>query len=121
LGILQDTLLATLLPAFQPRLRVRERQHPKPYWVDPGLARAAKRQLSPPAAEERGSLWEGLILTVLREQSDLFEEISIWSPVQARKTEVDFLLAARKGIPRGGSQDSLGLFARAVFGVARHS
>jgi predicted AAA+ superfamily ATPase len=99
LGILQDTLLATLLPAFEPRLRVRERQHPKLYWVDPGLARAAKRQLSPPAAEERGSLLEGLVLTVLRahnEQSDLFEEISYWAPVQARQTEVDFLLRRGK-------------------------
>src|SRR5579875_356961 len=32
LKILQDTLLATLLPAFEPRLRVRERRHPKLYW-----------------------------------------------------------------------------------------
>jgi uncharacterized protein len=39
IDILQDTLLATLLPAFEPRLRVRERRHPKLYWVDPGLVR----------------------------------------------------------------------------------
>jgi hypothetical protein len=38
---------------------VRERQHPKLFWVDPGLARAAKRQLGPVAAEERGPLLEG--------------------------------------------------------------
>jgi len=94
-GILQDTLLATLLTAFEPRLRVRERRHPKLYWVDPGLARAAKRQLGPVGAEERGALLEGWIFTVLRahnEQSSLFEEISYWAPVQARQTEVDFLL-----------------------------
>jgi uncharacterized protein len=35
LGILQDTLVATLLPAFEAKLRVRERQHPKLYWVVP--------------------------------------------------------------------------------------
>ncbi len=95
IGILQDTLLATLLPAFEARLRVRERRHPKLYWVDPGLVRAAKRQLGPVAAEERGALLEGWILTVLRahnEASDLFEEICYWAPVQARQTEVDFLL-----------------------------
>lgn len=95
LNILQDTLLATLLPAFEPRLRVRERQHPKLYWVDPGLARATKRQLGPVGAEERGPLFEGWILTVLRahnEQSELFEEIAYWAPAQARQTEVDFLL-----------------------------
>lgn len=95
LGILQDTLLATLLPAFEPRLRARERRHPKLYWVDPGLARAAKRQLGPVGAEERGPLLEGWVLTVLRahnERSRLFDEISYWAPLQARQTEVDFLL-----------------------------
>ena len=77
LGILQDTLVATLLPAFEAKLRVRERQHPKLYWVDPGLARAAKRQLGPVAAEERGPLLEGLVLTILRAHngdSNLFDE-----------------------------------------------
>src|SRR5207245_6503882 len=59
LGILQDTLLATLLPAYEPRLRVRERKHPKLYWVDAGIVRAAKHQLGPVAAEERGPLFEG--------------------------------------------------------------
>ena len=95
LDILQDTLLATLLPAFEPRLRVRERRHPKLYWVDPGLVRAAKHQLGPVGVEERGSLLEGWILTVLRahnEGGDLFEEIAYWAPVQAGQTEVDFLL-----------------------------
>jgi len=74
---------------------VRERQHPKLYWVDPGLARATKRQLGPVGAEERGSLFEGWILSVLRahnELSDIFEEIAYWAPAQARQTEVDFLL-----------------------------
>lgn len=97
--ILEDTLLAALLPAFEPRLRVRERRHPKLYWVDPGLVRAAKHQLGPVGAEERGALLEGWILTVLRahnEPSDLFEEISYWAPVQARETEVDFLLRRGK-------------------------
>jgi predicted AAA+ superfamily ATPase len=95
LDILQDTLLATLLPAFEPRLRVRERRHPKLYWVDPGLVRAAKHQLGPLVIEERGPLLEGWVLTVLRahnERRELFEEIAYWAPVQARQTEVDFLL-----------------------------
>jgi len=95
LGMLEDTLLATRLPAFEPRLRVRERRHPKLYWVDPGLVRAAKRQLGPVGAEERGALLEGWILTLLRahnERSLLFEEVTYWAPLQARQTEVDFLL-----------------------------
>jgi predicted AAA+ superfamily ATPase len=95
LDILEDTLLASRVPAFEARLRVRERKHPKLYWVDPGLARAAKRQLGPLTAEERGPLLEGWVLTVLRahnEVSRLFEEIFYWAPAQARQTEVDFLL-----------------------------
>lgn len=95
LGILEDTLLVTSVPAFEARLRVRERRHPKIYWVDPGLVRAAKRQLGAVGAEERGPLLEGWVLTVLRahnRDADLFEEISYWAPAQARQTEVDFLL-----------------------------
>jgi uncharacterized protein len=95
LGILEDTLVATLVPAFEARLRARERQHPKLYWVDPGLVRAAKQQLGPVAAEERGPLLEGLVLTILRAHnadSALFDEGSYWAPAQARQTEVDFVL-----------------------------
>ena len=95
IDILQDTLLATILPGFEARLRVRERQHPKLYWIDSGVVRAAKRQLGAVGAEERGALLEGWILTVLRAhnaESNLFEDISYWAPAQARHTEVDFLL-----------------------------
>ena len=95
LAILQDTLVATILPAFEARLRARERQHPKLYWVDPGIVRAAKQQLGPVAAEERGPLFEGWVLTVLRahnQQSEVFQQIAYWAPAQARHTEVDFLL-----------------------------
>jgi predicted AAA+ superfamily ATPase len=99
IDILQDTLLATILPGFEARLRVRERQHPKLYWVDSGVVRAAKRQLGAVSAEERGALLEGWILTVLRAHnvdSNLFEDISYWAPAQARHTEVDFLLRRGK-------------------------
>ncbi len=99
LGILQDTLVATLLPAFEGRLRVRERQHPKLYWVDPGIVRAAKRDLGPVGAEERGPLLEGWALMVLRAHNaaaGLFDEIFYWAPAQARQTEVDFLLRRGK-------------------------
>ena len=84
LSVLEDTLLVTRLPAFEARLRVRERQHPKLYWVDAGVVRAAKQQLGPVSAEERGALLEGWLLTVLRahnEGSQLFEDISYGFPV----------------------------------------
>ena len=94
LDILDDTLLTFRLPAFEAKLRVRERRHPKLYWVDAGLVRAAKRFLGPVAPEERGALLEGWVLHLLRahgEETDLFEAIHYWRPHSAR-TEVDFLL-----------------------------
>jgi predicted AAA+ superfamily ATPase len=95
LDILEDTLLAYRLPAYEARLRVRERKHPKLYWVDPGIVRAMKKQLGPVSAEERGALLEGWVLTLLKayaEETPLFDEIFYWAPTQAKRVEVDFLL-----------------------------
>ena len=93
--ILEDTLLASRLRAYEARLRVRERKHPKLYWIDPGIVRAVKKQLDPPAAEERGHLIEGWIYMLLRcyaEERSLFDDVYYWAPAQARQLEVDFLL-----------------------------
>ena len=98
LDILEDTLLTFRLPAFQPRLRVRERRHPKLYWVDPGLVRAVKKLHGPISPEERGALLEGWILHLLRahgEQGELFDDLHYWAPHPPNRTEVDFLLRRR--------------------------
>ena len=103
LDILEDTLLAFRLPAFQPRLRVRERRHPKLYWVDPGLVRAVKKLHGPIAPEERGALLEGWVLHLLRAHAEvggLFDELHYWAPHPANRTEVDFLL--RRGSDLAG-------------------
>lgn len=95
LEVLEDTLLAHRLPAFEARLRTRERKHPKLYWIDPGLVRAARRQLGPVTGEEQGALFEGWVLSVLRayaEVGEVYEEIGYWAPLQARAREVDFVL-----------------------------
>ena len=95
LDVLEDTLLAFRLPAYEGKLRVRERKHPKLYWIDPGLVRAVKKQLTTLAHEEWGALLEGFVAVVLRaygEYGGLFDEIAYWSPADAAKTEVDFLL-----------------------------
>jgi predicted AAA+ superfamily ATPase len=94
--ILEDTLLARRLPAHTARLRVRERKHPKLYWVDPGVARAAKTAHGPLIPEERGALLEGFIHTLLvtyMAERDLAQELTYWSPAGSRQTEVDFLLS----------------------------
>ncbi|HSF16207.1 MAG TPA: DUF4143 domain-containing protein [Vicinamibacteria bacterium] len=100
LDILEDTLLTFRLPAYEAKLRVRERKHPKLYWVDSGLVRAIKKQFGRVAAEERGALLEGWILTLLRayaEERDLYDSIFYWSPTQASNVEVDFLLQRGRG------------------------
>jgi len=99
LDILEDSLVAFRLPAFEARLRVRERKHPKLYWIDPGLARAVKQQVGPLMAEERGPLLEGWVAVLLRiyaEYRELYEQCFYWSPTESHKTEVDFLLRRGK-------------------------
>jgi predicted AAA+ superfamily ATPase len=95
LDILEDTLLAFRLPAYAARMRVREKRHPKLYWIDAGIVRALKRQLSTPTSEERGVLFEGWIanlLRIYRDYRDLFDDWYYWAPAEAARTEVDFLL-----------------------------
>jgi uncharacterized protein len=95
LGVLEDTLLARRLPAYEARVRVRERKHPKLYWMDPGVVRAAKGVHGSVAPEEAGSLLEGWVHTLLRtymEERELAEEIAYWAPAESRRLEVDFLL-----------------------------
>lgn len=96
--ILEDTLVAFRLPAFEGKLRVRERRHPKLYWVDPGLVRAARKSLHLLSREEAGPLLEGWLAVLLRQQGEyhgLFDEIYYWAPADGA-FEVDFLLSRGK-------------------------
>ena len=95
IDILEDTLLLNKLPAYEARLRVRERKHPKIYWIDSGIVRAAKKQLGPLAIEEKGSLFEGYIYMCLKmkmEYESAFDEITYWASSTSKNIEVDFLL-----------------------------
>jgi uncharacterized protein len=83
LSILEDTLLSFSLRAYEGRLRVREKRHPKFYIVDPGLVRALKRTRGLLHAEETGILFEGLIIQMVRSYSTknpfLYDELYYWS------------------------------------------
>ena len=95
LEILEETLLCFQLPAYETRLRVRERKLPKWYWCDPGIVRAMKKVTTPPTPEERGVLFEGLIAQLIRSYTDyrnLCDECFYWGTVAQTQTEVDFLL-----------------------------
>ena len=98
LEILADTYLAWLLPAYEGKLRVKERRHPKLYWVDPGVVRAARREFHPPGEAERGPLFEGWVGTLLRAYGESgsalglgHDGLSHWAPSEG-DTEVDFLI-----------------------------
>jgi predicted AAA+ superfamily ATPase len=102
LGILADTHLAWLLPGFEARLRVKERRHPKLYFVDSGVVRAVKREFHPPTAAERGPLFEGWIGQLLRAYGEPasgsghpFDGLWYWAPTEGQ-IEVDFLIQAGK-------------------------
>jgi predicted AAA+ superfamily ATPase len=101
LQILEDTLFTFTVPAYEARLRVRERRHPKLYWVDPGLVRTVAGDRGPPDAETAGRLFEGWIAQLLRAYHDyrgLYDDVAYWAPAESRQTEVDFLL--RRGRER---------------------
>ncbi len=56
--ILEHTLLGFRLPAWRPGFKVREIAHPKFYWFDPGVARAAANYLS----QKTDPSWQGAAL-----------------------------------------------------------
>jgi predicted AAA+ superfamily ATPase len=96
LEILEDTLLAFRLSAFEARLRVRERRHPKLYWFDPGVVRAVAGRTGELHPEERGTLFEGwmaALLRAVRDYFEAFEDFYYWAPAGNGSVEVDFLLA----------------------------
>ncbi len=101
LEILEDTLLTLRLPAFDAKLRFRERALPKLYWVDCGLARAAMQSWGVPSREEAGRLFEGYVFTVLRAYNAyrrLYDGIFYWASSDSVAIEVDFVLVRGKEI-----------------------
>ena len=97
-SILTDTLLGHFLPAWQPRIKVREQAHPKFYWFDPGVARAAAGLHRDPADRTwLGFALETLIyheLRVYNETSRKHRPLSFYGT--ASGTEIDFVIETRK-------------------------
>ena len=95
LDILEETLLCFRLPAYEAKLRVRERKLPKWYWCDPGIVRAMKRATGPLVQEERGALFEGMVAQLLRAYRDYretFDDMYYWAPAGRSGMGVDFIL-----------------------------
>jgi uncharacterized protein len=98
LDILVDTHLAWFLSAYEGKLRVKEKKHPKFYWVDPGVVRAVKREFHPPTKLEQGPLLEGWVGSLLKAYGEpgcglglQHDELYYWAPTEG-ENEVDFLI-----------------------------
>jgi predicted AAA+ superfamily ATPase len=95
LDILEETLLCFRLPAYEAKLRVRERKLPKWYWCDPGIVRAMKRSTGITTPEEKGALFEGMVAQLIRAYSDyrgICDDMYYWAPAGRATTEVDFFI-----------------------------
>jgi len=100
-SILEDTLLGYFLPAYRPNVKVRERAHPKFYWFDPGVARAAAGLLYDPVDR----LWKGTAL-----ESLIYHELRVYNLTRGKNrsicfyrtgsgVEIDFIIEIRKRRP----------------------
>ncbi len=97
-SILEDTLLGQFLPAYRAQAKVREQTHPKFYWFDPGVARAAAGLLFDPLEK----IWKGTALETL-----VFHELRVYNTTQnknrsiafyrtASGSEIDFIIETKK-------------------------
>ncbi|MFH1672873.1 MAG: AAA family ATPase [Pseudomonadota bacterium] len=104
-SILEDTLLGYFLPAYRPKVKVREQTHPKFYWFDPGVARAAAGLLFEPIDR----LWKGTALENL-----IYHELRVYNLIQnknrpisfyrtASGVEIDFVIETRKQRPNSNA------------------
>lgn len=74
-SILEDTLVAFRLPAWRPGFKVREQTHPKLYWFDCGVARAAAGLLYQPVEKT----WLGWAL-----EAWILHELRAWTECNQR-------------------------------------
>ncbi len=100
-SVLVDTLMAHFLPPYRPGLKVREAAHPKFFWVDAGIARAAAGLLRDPVDR----IWKGMSLETL-----LFHELRVYNAAHGKHrpltfyrtpagSEIDFVIETQKQRP----------------------
>jgi predicted AAA+ superfamily ATPase len=99
-AILEDTLVGMRLPAWRPKIKIREPAHPKFYWFDPGVARAAAGLLGDPADSTwLGTALESHILHEVRaHNSYLLKNRPIFYYPASTNQEVDLIIETRKGL-----------------------
>jgi predicted AAA+ superfamily ATPase len=98
--ILEDTLLGFRLPAYRPGFRSKEAAHPKFYFFDAGVARAAAGWIRETMPEEwRGYSFETLVLGELRAfDSYRRKDRRIFHYSVSGAFDIDFLVETQKKI-----------------------
>lgn len=102
LSILEDTLIGIRLPGWRPGFKVRESAHPKFYWFDPGVARAAAGLLF----QTLDRTWLGWCL-----ETWVLHELRAWSHYNRlgygffyyalpSDNDIDIIIETRKSTPR---------------------
>ena len=97
-SILEDTLIGNFLPAYRPNLKVQEQDHPKFYWFDSGVARAAASLLGEKLDDDwlRRSL-ETFILHEIKSYISYFQKYKGLFYYRAKSgLEVDFVIELKK-------------------------
>lgn len=88
---LTDTLIGHFLPAWRPSVKVRESAHPKFYWFDPGVARAAAGWHRDPVDRT----WKGTALETL-----VYHELRVFNEVKGKHRPIAYY-----GTPAGAEVD----------------
>jgi predicted AAA+ superfamily ATPase len=98
-SILVDTLLGHYLPAFQAKAKIKEQSHPKFYWFDPGVARAAAGLMDDPVDKEwLGCALETLIFHELRARNHFAGQDRRFFYYRLQSgNEIDFVIETRRG------------------------
>ena len=97
-SVLEDTLLGSFLPAWQPQVKVREKSHPKFYWFDAGVARAASGLLGdPPDRTWLGSALETWLLHECKIRNAVSgQQRGLYYYASASGGEVDLIIEKRR-------------------------
>jgi predicted AAA+ superfamily ATPase len=104
--ILEDTWIAKRLPSYQPAIKAREVAHPKFYFFDPGVARAAAGLLG----DTLDSTWLGSAL-----ETWVFHELRVYNQLSEKErplfyyrtgdgSEIDFVVETRKKTMSAGPE-----------------
>lgn len=98
--ILIDTLLGWVLPAFQPKAKIKEVSHPKFYWFDTGVLRVLQNVIQEPLDQtEKGILFETLVCNEVRALNSILgigAELFYWRTESGN--EVDLIVKRGKKV-----------------------